>query len=139
MTNYQRLIRFTVDQMVNITVHPATKKVPIEYEKTIQTVEIRGYRTSDETFFTDFAEAKKHQRAWLLKESSSPLDASHCTDSRLTHRVGEKVFLSRGNTCTLERGSTFCPQANYCSKIEDRTCPYLEAIDKLACLEDAAE
>lgn len=58
---------------------------------------------------------------------------------RLTVRKGRAVFLTE-NTCNMcgyaeKRSSTFCENLG-CPSTKDRTCPYLQLIDRLADYED---
>lgn len=58
---------------------------------------------------------------------------------RLTKRQGRKTYLT-DDACNLcgyaeKRSSTFCENIG-CASAKDRTCPYLQVIDRLAAYED---
>jgi hypothetical protein len=55
---------------------------------------------------------------------------------RLTRR-GKKntTWVLINKNCNKADG-TFCPHANTCSHVENRTCPYLEVLDRLCEYED---
>lgn len=56
--------------------------------------------------------------------------------NRLTHRIGYKTFLIPTKAECSER---FCIQAESCSEIHTRQCPYLKVLDTIADIEDLCE
>ena len=46
-----------------------------------------------------------------------------------------KTWVLINKSCSKADGS-FCPHANICSHVDNRTCPYLEVLDKLCEYED---
>lgn len=58
---------------------------------------------------------------------------------RLTQKDGNKVWFAHGRPRGFLCPQDFCDNAYWCEKVKDRTCPYLQLLDKLAALEDAEE
>ena len=57
--------------------------------------------------------------------------------NRLTrHGKKNKDWVLLNKICSKANGN-FCPHAETCNFVDNRTCPYLEALDKLAAYEDA--
>ena len=61
---------------------------------------------------------------------------------RLTKRVNGMVFFNEGVISTEkcpEYVCRYCRRALFCKKVEERKCPFLMVLDKLADFEDAEE
>jgi hypothetical protein len=66
-----------------------------------------------------------------LEEIKARAGKVELTMERLTRRGKKnKTWVLINKSCSKADG-TFCPHANTCSHVDNRTCPYLEVLDRL--------
>ena len=71
-----------------------------------------------------------------LEEIKERAELVALTTERLTRRGKKnKAWVLLNKICSKADGS-FCPHAIICNHVENRTCPYLDALDRLAAYED---
>ena len=141
MTNYQKLLKQTIDEMAAHNIYRSESTVSTQFEDTVQCVKVQGYRTTDNTFFYSEKKAIEYEKKWLMKDAS--VNEPRRKNDRLTARNAGKVFINpdvkKISGCMMDPKTHFCINASECESVRDRTCPFLMVLDKLASIEDKEE